>query len=341
MTNLSIKTWQCYFDDLGIPEEISSEYMVYVKKLAQSNVPVIFESEHLALLLGIKRSTLLSIVNASGSFYRSYNIQKRRGGVRKISAPFPTLLMCQRWIYVNILQNIPVNDAAHGFVPGRSIITNARPHLGKKCLLKMDLDNFFPSISMNWVVNFFSQLGYSHNVAFFLAAICCENGSLPQGGATSPYLTNILLKSFDHRITALSIKYGIKYTRYADDLAFSSNYIPHKFIRIVDNVVEEYGLKVNDKKTSLKIGDGQKIVTGVSVAGSTLSLPRKTKREIRQEVYYIKKYGLSSHISKLKIRRPYYIESLLGKLIFWHQIEPDNIEVTSNIEFIRNISYSI
>ncbi len=316
--------WLSYFENRGISESVIAEYIPYIRKLQKNRVPVIFEFEHLSRLLGLRGDVLAKIVNSPESFSRKFSIPKRRGGKREIISPYPSLLHCQKWIYRHILQDRPVSASAHGFTKGRSIVTNAANHLSQKVLLKMDLENFFPSIPINWVVNYFSSLGYSNNVAFYLSAMCCYEKKLSQGSATSPCLSNLLLAGLDERFLRLSKKYGLTYSRYADDLTFSGAYIPVKYVGIVSSIVDSYGLTVNGEKTRLHTKPGQRIVTGLSVAGEALRLPRATKRKLRQEVHFIRKFGFLSHVSKTKIGNAYYLESLIGKLGFWLQVEPTN-----------------
>ena len=332
-----IRAWEEHFKDRGISSDLIVQYTTYIKKLSENDLPIIFEIEHLSLLIGINLPSLRKIINAPEKFYRTFSIPKRRVGEREISAPLPSLLACQDWIYKNLLAKISIHDSAHGFVPGRSILTNASPHLAQKALLKMDLKNFFPSIPINWVMKLFSDFGYANNVAFYLASICCLNESLAQGSATSPYLSNILVKGLDKRLKALSDSYHLEYTRYADDLTFSGNYIPHTFPSTVEEIVSDFGLEVNIEKTRLHTKPGQRIVTGISVAGATPSLPRASKRQIRQEAHFIQKYGLISHISKKKIRAPTYIDSIEGKLAFWLQVEPNNEFARESLSHIRKI----
>ncbi len=332
-----IKNWQVFFADRGVSESLIEQYMPYVEKLLVADLPIIFELEHLSKLIGIEISELHKMIGNSSKFYREFSIAKKRGGRRTVYAPYPSLLMCQTWIYENILKSRTVHFCCHAYRHKRSIITNATPHLNKRAILKMDMENFFPSIPINWVIRFFSDLGYSNNVAYYLAAICCVEGSLPQGASTSPALSNILLKHLDNRLYQLSIKYNLSYTRYADDLTFSGEYIPNRLINVISNIVSDCSLSVNERKTSLIIGDKQKIVTGISVQGENLSLPRASRRQIKKEIHYIKQYGLVSHISKLKIKNPYYLHSLEGKLRFWLQIEPENESVLENLNFILEL----
>lgn len=321
---LSTKRWINFLEDRGLSREVIDQYAPYIRKLIKNNVPVIFESEHLSYLLGIKRLELNKMINSPRHFYREFSIPKRRGGKRTILSPYVSLLNCQVWIYKNILLMGKIHAKAHGFVPGKSIITNASLHLNKKALLKMDLSNFFPSIPFNWVINYFSKLGYAKNISFYLASLCCLENSLPQGAASSPYLSNILLLNLDDRLDKLSNSYRLEYTRYADDLTFSGDYISLGFVSLVNEIVRDYGLLVNQDKTRLHTKRGQRIVTGISVAGTELSLPRETKRKLRKDIYFIKKYGFLSHVSKIKINYPNYLDSLEGKFRFWLQIEPNN-----------------
>jgi RNA-directed DNA polymerase len=330
--------WEFYLIDRGLPERLISQYLDYIQILTKQKLPVIFEVEHLAAHIGVEYIELLKMINNPISFYRDFQIPKRSGGKRTISAPYPSLLLCQDWIYEHILKKAKLHHCSHAYRPKKSIISNAKEHLSTKALLKMDMKNFVPSISINWVINYFSKLGYSNNVAYVLASLCCLNEGLPQGASTSPALSNILLKHLDSRLYKLSKKYEVNYTRYADDLAFSGNYIPHKYIDIVSSIITDFGLLVNTNKTQLIVGDKQKIVTGISVKGQNLALPRQTKRAIKQELHYIKKFGLLSHISKLKIKNPYYSQSLEGKLRFWLQIEPDDEFAKSSLDFLISLN---
>lgn len=188
----------------------------------------------------------------------------------------------------------------------------------------MDLKDFFPSIGIGWVVNLFSGLGYSHGVSYALASLCCNNGCLVQGASTSPYITNILLHRLDERLTKLAFKSNLKYTRYADDMTFSGGYISNKLPALIEFIVNDYGLVVNTTKTKLMINKNKKIVTGLSVAADTLRITRELRRSIKQAVHYIERYGFLSHVSQEKIKDPFYLDSILGKVNFWLQAEPHN-----------------
>lgn len=319
-TQLAI--WARYFSARAINDRAAELYLLRIEKILSTGSPVILELEHLSKLMGVDYMALVHMVNSPGSFYRQFSIPKKRGGERIIMAPYPSLLMCQGWIYKNILRARDFGGLAFAYVPGRSIVDNASLHLGCKALLKVDLKDFFPSIKIGWVINLFKDYGYSSRVAFYLAALCCCDGGLVQGAPTSPAISNLLLKGLDVRLSRLADCYGLKYSRYADDLSFSGGYIPHAFSEIVSSIVRDYGLNVNEGKTTLKVGGAKKIVTGLSVVGDRLRLPKSKRRELRKEYFYIRKYGYVSHMSKKKIGRPFYLDSLLGSFGFWCYVEP-------------------
>lgn len=319
-----LKNWEKFFFTKGLDDSLVKKYLVYIESLYSRNLPVIFEAEHLALLLGRTDSYLNSVVFSPKSHYRMFKLKKRRGGFREINVPFPALLECQYWIYHNILSNIPINYCAHGFAKKKSIITNAKVHLNQSILLKIDLKDFFPSISKDRVIALFHRLGYSPKLSFFLASICCLNDCLPQGAPTSPQLSNIVSIKLDKRLLAFAKKFELKYTRYADDIAISGDKIPVKFLDYISNIIVDEGFQINTNKTQLHNKKGKRILTGVSINSDIIKAPKDYKRRVFQEIYYVIKFGLLSHMSKKKIRNPNYLLSLIGKLNYIINIEPHN-----------------
>lgn len=331
------RDWGNYYLEKGIKSDFILAYLDYIKVLESKNVPVIFEVEHLSNLIGIKYPEINKIIFGTSSFYREFKIPKKKGGYRTISSPYPSLRKCQKWILDKILCSLRTHSNAFAYKKGTSIINNAEQHLNNNNLLKIDIKDFFTNIPINWVINLFDSLGYAKNVSYALASFCCLNNSLPQGGITSPSLSNILLYPLDERLSKLAIKFNLKYSRYADDMVFSGEAIPLKFISYANDIINNYGFTLNKKKTKLLNANKQKIVTGVDVSNGKLQLPRKAKREIRKAMYYIKKYGVISHISNEKIKNPNYIYSLEGKIRFWLQIEPDNKEALGYIVYINQM----
>lgn len=331
--------WKKYFEDRGLDKELVQVYLNYSSKLSENNKPIIFEFEHLSYLLGISLEALASMIAKPDAFYREFSIPKKSSGRRLIYSPYKSLLHCQRWILKNILDSVTLHDACHGFRKNRSIVTNASKHLGGEVLLKMDLESFFPSIPISWVMKTFLDMGYAQNVAYYLSALCCYDRKLAQGAATSPALANIVCKKLDSRLQKLADKSGITYTRYADDLTFSGAYINDGFSMLVTDIVRDYGLSVNQEKTRLKIKNGSRVVTGISIQSGKVSIPLKYKRKIRNEFFFIDKFGILSHMSQKKISDPGYLYSLIGRVSFWLQVEPDSLEanhIKSRLTHILN-----
>ncbi|WP_282042532.1 reverse transcriptase family protein [Winogradskyella flava] len=331
------KKWEKYFSNRGLEVNLQNSYLEYIQRLLSKNLPLIFETEHLSLLLERNETYLNSVVHGAESHYREFKLRKRKGGFRKISMPYPALLECQKWIYKNILSKVEISYYAHGFAKKKSIVTNAKIHINQEHLLKIDLKNFFPSIKKGRVIAMFCKLGYSTEVSFYLASICCENDCLPQGAPTSPSISNIISKSLDNRMFALCKHYDIKYTRYADDLAFSGDKIPVRFIDYVNQIVTTESFEINKSKTQLHRKKGKRIITGVAVNGEIVKAPKSYKRKLFQTLHYIEKFGLNSHRTKLKIRNPNYLESLIGQLNYVLSIEPNNIKAKNYLSLLVEI----
>lgn len=323
-TEILLKEWEHFYTEKRVQEDLRKILLDYAAVLIDKGVPVIYDLDHLCALLGLKKNHVTSVIFCSKAFYRTFKIKKRSGGFREICAPYPSLLYMQNWIYKEILLKYKVNAAAHGFVRKRSIVTNAMVHKEQNCLLKMDLKNFFPSIPINWIVQVFKDIGYTNDVSFYLASICCLEDVLPQGAPTSPALSNIVASHMDKRLYKLCQKYQYKYTRYADDIAISGQLILPSFIGVVTNVIEDCGFGVNKSKTRLYGEKGNKIITGISLANHEVRIPRSYRRDLEKEIYYIIKYGFDAHVSRNKIRKSNYLQSMMGKLNFWLMVEPQN-----------------
>lgn len=197
--------------------------------------------------------------------YHYRALGKASGAMRLIEAPKPTLKELQRRILAEILNKIPAHPASHGFLRGRSIKTYVSPHVGKRVVLKMDLQDFFPGITGARIQTVFRTMGYPESVADLLGGICTNavrgfgelyrRPHLPQGAPTSPALANICAYRVDCRLAGLARSAGAEYTRYADDLAFSGG---EDFERRVERfsthvavILEQEGFSVNHRKTRI------------------------------------------------------------------------------------------
>lgn len=310
--------------------------MSYIRPLHKKKAPVIFSREHLAKLLGRTEAFVAAASLKPNYFYRNFEIPKRSGKKRAISAPFPSLLECQRWINNHILSPLPVHKSARGYIRSKSIVDHAQPHLGPKEVLTVDLKDFFPSISLARVIALFREIGYTKDVSLTLAKLCCLNSALPQGAPTSPTLSNIICRRFDSRIAKMCQKLGVTYTRYADDLCFSGDTIPDSLLHSVNKIAISEGFAINPQKTRTHSRNStHKLVTGLNVAFDELRLPKAYKRSISLDLYHIEAHGLISHLAKRKIHDPSYLSTLLGKVGYWLQIEPGNKKAERYKEILK------
>lgn len=223
------------------------------------------------------------------SHYHYRWLKKRSGGVRLIEAPKQKLKAVQVKILREILDKVPPHRTAHGFALGRSIVSNAKPHIGQAVLLKFDLENFYATVTMARVTAIFRGIGYRREAAIWLARLttsCLPMNTpfvkshptailpyipkhLPQGAPTSPALANLSAWGLDVRLSGLARGFGANYTRYADDLTFSGpeEFIPslRDFIPLTTQVIRQERFRVHKKKRKVIRDNARQTVTGVVV----------------------------------------------------------------------------
>ena len=284
------------------------------KRLLENQLPVITKVAQLCEALNLSVSELRWLCYqrevASKTHYTRFEIPKRSGGMRAIWAPLPQLKQAQHWILHEILERLVVHGSAHGFISGRSIATNAAEHTNSQVLVKVDIKNFFPSISWRRVKGVFRKAGYPEQIATLLALLCTESPRemvehdgkpvyvaladrcLPQGAPTSPALTNALCLGLDRRLTGFAQKAGWRYTRYADDLSFSLP-LTHqekpeisRLLGTLKLILGDEGFELNLQKTRvIRTGDVQE-VTGLVVNGDQAPrVSRQLKRQMRAAVH--------------------------------------------------------
>jgi RNA-directed DNA polymerase len=290
----------------------------HLEKLQEAKLPVLATPADIAkaLELPIQRLRWLAFHAevTPVTHYVRFSVPKKSGGTRELAAPHADMAKAQRWILQNILALVPLVGVAHGFVPGRSTLTNARSHIGKDVVINADLKDFFPSITFPRVKGIFQHLGYSPAVSTILALLCTESPrcavtydgqlfhvatgprALPQGACTSPALSNICARSMDHRFVALATTHGWTYTRYADDLTLSAkgdaaNKTGLLLSRLHDIVEDEHFI-VNAAKTRIQRRNSQQSVTGV-VVNDGAAAPRKLRKRMRAILHQAQKTGLA------------------------------------------------
>lgn len=316
--------------------EYIQKYLTYSKRLFDNNLPIISSPEHFSLLVGIEHQYICNMAYASECFYRHFSIPKSNGKTREISEPLPDLKFVQSWILHNILEKCPVSDYAKAYLKGRNLKHNARFHRAQKVVLTMDIKDFFTSISLKDVTSIFENLGYFHDLACFLAYLCCLDEVLPQGAPTSPYLSNIRMISLDNKLSRYTSSMGVRYTRYADDLTFSGDFNPHYVINDVSKMIFDEGFLINSEKTRVARSNARQEVTGI-IVNSHMQLSKEKRKQIRQHVYYIKKFGLESHLEHIEENRSNYLNHLLGQINFALFINPKDEEMKKYFETIKVI----
>lgn len=188
----------------------------------------------------------------------------------------------------------------HGYVNGRHIKTNASIHLSKKLILSVDIQDFFENITQEMISIALQRLGFQKNVAQWLAKITTIEGRLVQGFNTSPTIANIVVDDMDKKLMELCGS-NVDYTRYADDLYFSTNEtLPDKIE--IRKIIEGFGFKLNEAKTKLMKRGQSQFVTGLTVFDNQYPrIPKRVKRNLRLEIHYISKFGYAKHsIRRLK-----------------------------------------
>ncbi|MDR2940886.1 MAG: reverse transcriptase family protein [Clostridiales bacterium] len=280
-------------------------------KLISLNLPVIKDCQGLASTLGIEYKNLRLLAYhrdvVTTDNYSRYTIPKKNGGERNIAAPKPILKFAQRKILELILEKVRVSNDAHGFLKTKSVVTGAKAHIKKPALLiKIDLENFFPTITFERVRGMFKSFGYSGYISSLLAMVCtyCErmpieiNGQakyiktsarvLPQGAPSSPMITNILCRGLDKKMNCLSKKYNFSYSRYADDMSFSFNngaLDTQKIIFEAKCIVSDEGFKINTEKTRYLKPNNRQCVTGVTINNNELGVPKIWVKKLRAAIY--------------------------------------------------------
>ena len=335
----TLSEWRSHFRSRGIRPELSKDYVYYIKPLVKKGVPVIFDFRHLCELLGRTPDFLARATCAPDHFYRIFRIPKKSGGLREISSPYPSLKECQRWIADQIVGRLTSHPAATAYQPGASILSNVRPHLGEDShVLIVDVKDFFPSISKKRLVGWFASLGYNYEVSIALASLCTLNGHLPQGSPASPYLSNAFCRTLDKRLSAIATRFGLVYTRYADDMCFSGAHMPPALLPLVESVVRQSGFALNPKKTRLAGPSAtSKVVTGVNIASGAPRLPKGRRRRLAHLMHFIERFGYISHRAKVKASDAKYLLRLRGQLEYWRMIEPENQQVSRYIAHIAQL----
>ena len=290
--------------------------------------------------------------------YKQFKIRKKTPGeFRQISAPrnqsFMALL---RYLNVMLKAIYTPSENACGFTDGRSVVDNALRHIGKNYVFNTDIENFFPSIEQPrvWKRLQLPPFNFPSSVANTIAGLCCmrtdevineEKGYyrcvLPQGAPTSPIITNMICDTLDRRLNGLANRFGLNYSRYADDITFSSMHNVYRedgeFRKELKRIIEDQHFKMNERKTRLQMRNVRQEVTGITV-NEKLNVTQQYVREIRNLLYIWKRYGETAAIvsflpkykedkGHVKKGNPDMVNVLDGKLMYLKMVKGENDSV--------------
>lgn len=279
----------------GLPPVVDGIALAWLCFFAQNSILEVIDHPDKSNRLQRYSQWIYAISNHTKAYYKPLTIPKKDGGKRFLFSPQGMLRRLQKCILFYFLEGQKVHPAATAYVKGGSVRRNALPHVGKPLVVKLDICNFFTSITQGAVLRLFMEMGYPAQVAMLLAKLCCFKGRLPQGACTSPALSNLICRKMDGRIAGYCAKRNIAYTRYADDMTFSGDFDSKALLWFIRKVLADEGFSLNVAKTKVLPQNCQQKVTGV-VVNRVLQVDKKTRRKLRQEVYYITKYGVRSHI---------------------------------------------
>ncbi|WP_239254688.1 reverse transcriptase family protein [Listeria ilorinensis] len=295
-----------------------------------------------------KIEVLYTVSRSINQHYLTVKIPKRTGGVRTLHAPDPLLKMIQKNILM-LLETRTLSSFATAYRKGGGILPNASPHVGKKQLLQLDLLDFFDSLSFPKVMAAaFPKSLFPDNTRMLLTNLCCLNDGLPQGAPTSALISNLIMRPFDDYIGEWCKERGVTYSRYSDDLTFSTNEADLTLVkRKVEHFLEAMQLDLNPHKTKYTDQSMQQRVTGI-VVNQHPQVPRRYRNKLRQEIYYLEKYGLADHLACLKEKgevaesliEKQYLRKLIGKVQFVCAICPESTGFPDAYQRLQKLALS-
>jgi retron-type reverse transcriptase len=304
---------------------VREEYADQPSPATAYEVALAFSLRDVAFLLQLaRRAGPPSGGEAAGTrfddLYRTYPLPKRSGGTRLITAPSKGLKRLQRRLLDLGFAEVPLHRAATGFLRGSSTLENARPHVGRQMVVNADIESFFPRTSHAHILRACRKLAggmLSERAIRFVADLCSYGGGLPIGAPTSPAIGNIVLTPPDRAIDRAAKRFGIAYTRYADDLTFSGGGDCHRILPFVEKVLGGLGYELKRKKINLFRKGRRQVVTGL-VVNEKPNLPRRIRRRLRAAVHH-RTNGREPHWH----RRPMSDEELFGRLAVLNPVQPE------------------
>lgn len=269
-----------------------TEFESEIRRLHDSNLPIVISTRCLAILFGYRPQFLAAIRRRTYRYYNRFEIRKGTKR-RQIQAPRVALKLIQKWFGHHLCQAIKFPEYVVGFVPKRSTYDGALPHCGAKWLVSMDLQDFFATTSASVVEDSLGILGYSSESCRLISDLHFVSGGLAQGSPASPVLANLAMTNVDRQLDALAKSRGATYTRYADDIVFSgkSETVPADLVEIVERIFLDTCWKLAERKTRISTGNQRKKIYGLVVSGTQPRLSKGYRKRLRA-IKYQKEKGV-------------------------------------------------
>lgn len=275
---------------------------------------------------------LYTISNHPEKYYTKKYIMKKAGTKRRLLVPSPLLKKIQRNILNHVLKGLRISEYATAYVPNKSLKDNVSVHVGKKIVLKLDIKNFFENITFEQLYAALPSAIFPPSVKVLILKLCTYQDYLPQGAPTSPYLSNLVMKNFDTYVGQYCANQHICYTRYSDDLTFSGDFDVKRLKNKVEGFLDAMGFSLNEEKTKVLRPGNRQMITGV-VVNQKLNVSKSMRKKIRQEMFFIQKYGVEKHNQRTKQSLTY--ASLLGKINYVLFLDPQNKEFKTYQKYLK------
>lgn len=271
-----------------LSEDLRLEFQDEFSRLASKKLPPIVSIRCLATLFGFSPRFVGAIFHHPEHYYRSFAIHKGKKK-RMIQAPKVALKVIQKWFGFHLAEITAFNDCVYGFIKGRSAIMAAAVHCRSQWIYSVDIKDFFPTTPKRMVQNALINLGYSEHGAEIAAQLCCYKGALAQGSPASPVLSNLVFQKADSQLQVLANSYGLKYTRYADDITFSGqSEVPQQLKNQVREIIISHGWVISEAKEILAHLPNRLKVHGLLVHGLKPRLTKGYRNRIRAYEHMLK-----------------------------------------------------
>lgn len=273
-----------------LSSDIHNQYFEEIRNLVEQELPPVASFGCLALLFGYSPKFVNAMSVNRNKYYRTFKIPKGKKK-RVIQAPRVALKVIQKWIGYHLAAYLPTEDYIFGFVSGKSSVDAAAVHCNSSWVYSVDIENFFPSTDERFVAKCLEHLGYTEKAANIIASLCCFEGGLAQGAPSSPTLSNIAMRGVDQALKSIADEHEIRFTRYADDVVFSSDTDFPEAIKqqVADTFASTCWVLSKDKEYMAFADKGQRLkVHGLLVDGERPRLTKGYRNKIRAYKYMLK-----------------------------------------------------